>query len=46
MKDENTILKLENLKLKSDIHEQYKSIRVLSFLSVLEFVVILCLMIY
>ena len=46
MKDETTILKLENLKLKNEVYRQYTNIKILSFLSILGFVVIICLMIY
>ena len=46
MKDENTTLKLENLKLKSELYKHYTNIKTLSLLSVLEFVVIICLFLY
>lgn len=46
MNDEVTILKLKNLKLKNEVYRQYINIKILSILSVLEFIVIICLMIY
>ena len=46
MKDETTILKLENLKLKNELYKQYINIKILSILTILEFIVIFCLMMY
>ena len=46
MRDETTILKLENLKLKNKVYKQYTNIKILSILSVLEFIVIFCLLVF